>query len=155
MPTFHDPVADGDEARESLRALAHATRAFDDPAQTYELIGDLIVGVRSIRQVLDQLADAHLTHQDWAHADAGDSVTGAAYTRHAANALRDAAAHLGYAEAHLDLASQHSGRIIWQPPLSPTDPDRAVINDRLAARFGTADPFAPASPESPWRGLSL
>lgn len=36
MPTFHDPVADGDEAREALRGLVHATRVFDDPAHTYD-----------------------------------------------------------------------------------------------------------------------
>ncbi len=34
MPTYNDPVADATEAREAVRALAHATRAFPDPADT-------------------------------------------------------------------------------------------------------------------------
>lgn len=32
MPTFDEPAADAAEAQEALRALAHATRAVDDPA---------------------------------------------------------------------------------------------------------------------------
>lgn len=155
MPTFHDPIADGDEAREALRGLAHATRAFDDPAQTYEVIGDLIAGVRSLRQVLEQIAATHLHHRDGALTDAGDSVAGAADAQRAANALHDAAWHLGYVEINLDLASQHSGRIAWQPPLTPPNPHREGVDDRLGARLGTADPFARAPQESHWRGLSL
>ena len=155
MPTFHDPVADGDEAREALRGLAHATRAFEDPAQTYEVIGDLIAGARSLRQVLDQVAATHLNYREQARTDLGDLAAGAADALLAANALRDAAAYLGYVEVHLDLASQHSGRIVWESPLTQTDPDREEVNDRLAARLETAHPFAPASQESPWRGLSL
>ena len=155
MPTFHDPAADGDEAREALRGLAHATRAFDDPAQTYGVIGSLMAGIRSLRQVLDQVAAAHLDHQDGALTDAGDSVAGAADAQRAANALHDAAWHLGYVEINLDLASQHSGRIAWQPPHAPTASDRAGVYDRLAARLGTAAPFARAPQESQWRELSL
>ena len=44
MPTFQDPVVDGEERRHASRALAHATRTFDDPAQTYEVVGDLLGG---------------------------------------------------------------------------------------------------------------
>lgn len=155
MPTFHDPVADGDEAREALRGLAHATRAFDDPAQTYEVIGDLIAGVRSLRQVLDQLAAIHLNHRDGAYTDAGDSVAGASDALHAANALRAAAAFMGYTESHLDVASQHSGRIVWNPPFVPSSPDPEVIRGHRAARLGPTHPLTPARQESQWRGLSL
>lgn len=35
MPT-HGPVADAAETREVLRARAHASRSFDDPAHTYK-----------------------------------------------------------------------------------------------------------------------
>jgi hypothetical protein len=59
MPTFDDPVTDGEEVRQALRALAHATRAFDSPAQTYGVVGDLLAGLRSLEQVLDQVAEAH------------------------------------------------------------------------------------------------
>ena len=54
MPTFQDLTADAAEASEALRGLAHATRVFDDPADTYAVLGDLLAGVRSLRQVLDQ-----------------------------------------------------------------------------------------------------
>ena len=52
MPTFDDPRKDAAEAYEALRGLAHAPRAFTDPADTYTAIGDLLGGVRSLRQVL-------------------------------------------------------------------------------------------------------
>ena len=31
MPTFNDPTADAEEARQALRGLAHATMRIDDP----------------------------------------------------------------------------------------------------------------------------
>jgi len=51
MPTFSDPLPDADEAYEALRGLAHATRVFDNPADTYPVIGDLLGGARSLRQM--------------------------------------------------------------------------------------------------------
>ena len=36
MPTFVDPVADTAEAYKGLRGLAHANRAFEDLADTYQ-----------------------------------------------------------------------------------------------------------------------
>lgn len=59
MPTFFDPVADAGEASEALRGLAHASREFEHPQDMYGVLGDLLSGVRSLRQVLDQLATAH------------------------------------------------------------------------------------------------
>ena len=51
MPTFQDPIHDAEVASQALRGLAHATRTFDDPADTYAVIGDLLGGARSLRQV--------------------------------------------------------------------------------------------------------
>ncbi|WP_104129507.1 hypothetical protein [Cryobacterium sp. N21] len=48
MSTFQDPIADADEACEALRALAHATRRFNDPAQTYDVIGNLLAARCSV-----------------------------------------------------------------------------------------------------------
>ena len=56
MPTFNSPTADAAEASEALRGLAHASRVLENPADTYPVLGDLLAGVRSLRQVLDQLA---------------------------------------------------------------------------------------------------
>ncbi|WP_104191519.1 hypothetical protein [Cryobacterium sp. Y82] len=124
MSTFQDPITDADEACEALRTLAHATRRFNDPAQTYDVIGNLLAAVRSLQQVLDQVASAHLEHQDRAFTDSGDSVAGSAHADRAANAIHDAAQHLGYVENSLDLASQHSGRIAWHA--APTQQQPSV-----------------------------
>jgi hypothetical protein len=56
-----NPLADAAEASAALRGLAHATRTFESPADTHPVIGDLLAGVRSLRQVLDQLAAAHIS----------------------------------------------------------------------------------------------
>ena len=131
MSTFQDPIADADEACEALRALAHATRRFNDPAQTYDVIGNLLAArcsllaaVRSLQQVLDQVTSAHLEHQNRAFTGSGDSVAGSAHADRAANAIHDAAQHLGYVENSLDLASQHSGRIAWHA--APTQQQLSV-----------------------------
>ena len=94
MPTFHNPTADATEASEALRGLAHATRVFEDPADTYAVLGDLLAGVRSLRQVLDQLATAHVTHRVRAHDDAGDQAAGATNALTTKMRLRDALRHI-------------------------------------------------------------
>ncbi|WP_052048462.1 hypothetical protein [Pseudoglutamicibacter albus] len=68
MATFVDPV-DAAEASEGLRGLAHATRAFEDPADTYRVLGEVSGSVRLLRQVLDQLSRAHADHRDIAFTD--------------------------------------------------------------------------------------
>ncbi|WP_299062431.1 hypothetical protein [uncultured Actinomyces sp.] len=59
MATFVDPVADAAQAYEGLRGLAHATRTFEDPADTYRVLGEVSGSVRLLRLVLDQLSRAH------------------------------------------------------------------------------------------------
>jgi hypothetical protein len=115
MPTFEDPAADGEEARQALRGLAHATRAFEKPADTYAVIGDLLSSVGSLRQVLDQLATAHLSHRTLARDDNGDAATGLRTVDAAAEELRQAAALADQLESRLDSASKLSGRIAWSP----------------------------------------
>ena len=133
MPTFHDPLADAAEASKSLRGLAHASRVFDDPADTYQVFGELISGVRSLRQVLDQLATAHLNARDRAFDDDGNRAAGAASTLAAADELHQAGTLLDQAYDRLDAAFTHSGRIAWHP--EPVV-DRDAARERLAARLG-------------------
>ncbi|MDN6812755.1 MAG: hypothetical protein L0L92_00090, partial [Corynebacterium variabile] len=90
MPTFDDPVADAAEASAALRGLAHATRQFEDPAGIYSVIGDLLSGVRSLRQVLDQLAAAYIAPRARAHDDAGNQAAGATSALAAADELHQA-----------------------------------------------------------------
>lgn len=139
MPTFHDPILDGAEASEALRGLAHATLSLSHPADTYPVIGDLLGGVRSLRQVLDQLANTHLRFRAVAHDDAGNHVVGAYEARAAADDLHEAGTLLDQVESRLNQAMQHSGRIAWHE--APSDP--APARQRLASRLGGfADPFA-------------
>ena len=64
MATFVDPVADAAEACEGLRGLAHTTRLFEDPADTYRGLGEVSGSVRLLRQVLGQLPRAHANRHD-------------------------------------------------------------------------------------------
>ncbi|GAA1576533.1 hypothetical protein [Leucobacter aridicollis] len=115
MPTFQNPTTDAAEASEALRGLAHASRVFEDPADTYAVLGDLLAGVRSLRQVLDQLATSHLTNRVRAHDDAGDQTAGATYALAATAELQQAAALLDGVHQRVDAAMAASGRIAWHP----------------------------------------
>lgn len=127
MPTFDDPLTDAEEASHALRGLAHATRTFENPADTYEVIGDLLGGVRSLRQVLHQLAAAHITHSRTARTDGGgDTQAGLRAAIAAADELHAASVLLDRVETHLDAASQHSGTIAWPPAAESPTPSRWV-----------------------------
>lgn len=115
MPTFENPTADAAEASEALRGLAHATRTIDNPADTYAVIGDLLGGVRSLRQVLHQVAAARLTHSRAARTDDGNAQAGLRAAVAAADRLQEASVLLDQVETSLDAASQHSGTIAWHP----------------------------------------
>ncbi|MDJ1372536.1 hypothetical protein [Gulosibacter molinativorax] len=119
MPTFNNPTANATEASEALRGLAHATRVFEDPGDTYAVLGDLLAGVRSLRQVVDQLATAHVTHRVRAHDDAGDQAAGATNALTATAELQQAAALLDAVHDRVDAAMAASGRIAWHP--EPTE----------------------------------
>lgn len=156
MPTFQDPIGDAAEASKALRGLAHATRTLDDPADAYAVIGNLLAGVRSLRQVVDQLSTAHVTHRGRAHDDNGSHLAGAADALAGADELHQAGTLLDTVVWRLDAACQHSGRIAWHPA-TQTSPARAV-GSRVASRLdGFGDPFArtDSHPDPSGRGLSL
>ena len=153
MPTFQDPVADADEAHEVLRGLAHATRLFEDPSQTYEVVGDLLGTIRSLQQVLNQVAAAHLDHRDRTLSEAGDPAGGAAHALRAADALRAAALQLGNVEINVDLASQQSGQIVWQATRRPAT-ETGGVNNEFAAHHDNTLPFSRPQ-DRPHRGLTL
>ena len=94
MASSRNPVAAAEEADEAVRRLVQATRIFGEPSQTYGVIGDLLGSIRSLQQVLEQVAAAHLDHQDRACSEAGDSAVGAVHASRATDALRAAALQL-------------------------------------------------------------
>lgn len=115
MPTFTDPTTDAAEASEALRGLAHATIRIEQPAQMYPVLGDLLAGARSLRQVLDQLASAHANGQPRAFDDHGDAAIGAKDALAAADELHQAATLIDAAHDRLDAAMNAAGRIAWHP----------------------------------------
>ncbi|WP_282856872.1 hypothetical protein [Pseudoclavibacter helvolus] len=121
MPTFDNPVEDAMEASAALRGLAHATRTFDNPAETYPVLGELLAGVRSLRQVLDQLAAAHIRGQSRAHTDSGSQPAGATPALAAADELHQAGTLLDAVHDRVDAAMSQSGRIAWHPAPEPLD----------------------------------
>lgn len=145
MPTYYDPVADAGDARESVRALAHASRAFRDPADTYRVVGELLGTLRSLEQVLEQVAAAHVRDQGRAFLDNSDRGGGLLEADAAARALRQAAAAIRQAERAVNEASQHSGRIAWHP---------APVADEPGLDPFSHDPFG-SPPVASQRGVSL
>ena len=142
MPTFQNPTADAAEASEALRGLAHAARVFEDPADTYAVLGDLLAGVRSLRQVLDQLASAHVRNQVRAYDDAGNQGAGASHALAAAADLRHAAVLLDGVHDQVDAAMGGSGRIAWRPaPSTPAPPGRGLGRVSLPGRDAAAVPL--------------
>ena len=113
MPTFYDPGADAGEASEALRGLAHATRSFENPQDLYSVLGDLLSGVRSLKQVLDQLATAHVENRPRAFDDHGDHATGSKDALSAADELHQAATLIDQAEERLDAAAAAASRVAW------------------------------------------
>lgn len=142
MPTFDDPIPDAGEASQALRGLAHATIRMDQPADTYRVLGDLLSGVRSLHQVLDQLAATHLRHRAVAHDDNGNRAAGGRFASAAADELRQAGSLLGQVEFRLDEALQHSSRIAWHETPSAPSPEQERLHARLS---GFAEPFAAPS----------
>lgn len=115
MPTFFDPTADAAEASEALRGLAHASRGLDQPAEMYGVIGDLSSGMRSLRQVLDQIADVHERKVAHAFNDDGNHEAGVRDALAAAEELRQAANLVDRAYDRLADGFIAACKIAWHP----------------------------------------
>ena len=115
MPTFFDSTADAAEASEALRGLAHASRTFDQPAQMYGVIGDLSSGMRSLHQVLEQLADVHERKAAHAFNDDGDHTAGVRDALATTEELRHSARLVDQAYDRLAEGFIAAGRIAWHP----------------------------------------
>lgn len=130
MPTFYDPTADAAEASEALRGLAHASRTFDQPAEMYGVIGDLSSGIRSLRQVLDQIADVHERKSAHAFDDSGDHDAGVRDALAAAEELRQSAILVDQAYDRLAEGFIAAGRIAWHPEPAPEPVSEQAVERR-------------------------
>jgi len=129
MPTFYDPGADAGEASEALRGLAHASRNFENPQDLYGVLGDLLSGIRSLRQVLDQLATAHISNRARAFDDHGDHAVGSADAVAAADELHQAATCIDQAEDRLNAAASAASRVAWyDAPATENTPATRWLN---------------------------
>ncbi len=141
------PRETAEDAAHSLRMLARATRVLEHPSDSYEVIGDLIDGVRSLQQVVNQLARQHRDLQLTVRNDAGNALAGRTAAVTAMDKLRQAAGLLEMVEIRLDQASQASGRIVW-----PNQPSRDSARDSATLRRSLV-PFPSADQESSFAEL--
>jgi len=102
-------------ASTAMREMAYATSVIDDPADLYPLIGELLGSLRSVVQITDQLAHAHMHHRGRARSENGDPALGAHEADGATWALVRARELLDAAEGAVDLASQSAGQVAWVP----------------------------------------
>ncbi|WP_125778004.1 hypothetical protein [Antribacter gilvus] len=134
MSTFSDHVTGAELARESVRALVHATIRFnrpdgrgsgsdmpEHPEDTYWALGDVLAMVRSLSQVVQQIGAAH--DRNAAHARVGDDpARGRTAVANVHASVRDALLALERAHHGLDTAMTQSSRITWLPPAPPPQP---------------------------------
>jgi hypothetical protein len=113
MSAVDDPIADSEQARLALRGLADAIRNVGFPADARPVIGSLLDGLRSLWQVLDQLATVHTTNVRSAFGEDGDHRTGLTEVHVTASALHRAAREIGRTQLAVEVAYQHSGLIVW------------------------------------------
>lgn len=97
--------------------MAHATRSFEDPADTYRVLGEVSGSMRLLRQVLDQLSRAHADHRDIAFTD--DRVPAEAVALGAADELHQAADGLDEVADRVMCAHEASGQIAWRTSPEP------------------------------------
>lgn len=125
MPTFTNPTADADEARQALRGLAHTTRSIDDPTQIYSVLGSLSAVASSLEESLHQLAAFHdgpVRKRAWV---TGDERAGRAASNQISWELHRAGEILRQVAASLDHAHEVEASIAYDSsdfPLVPEPP---------------------------------
>lgn len=156
MPTFYDPRQDADELAEAARGLAHASRTFERPLDTYDVLGSTHYALTSIQQSLAQIASWHDRHRDYAATDDGNRETGRELADKAGGWARIAAASLDQVVELVMRAQEENGRIAWQPhPARPTPGDQAALAEALSDREIGLNPESPSTTgrSEPGRGL--
>lgn len=128
MPNYDQPVASAREASEAVRALAHATSKFgDNPADTFDVLGDVLRITSLAAEILQNLAQVHLRHASRAiDDDLHDADSGRAMAEKTARCLRRASRDVAAAYTSTDRALSTTSRIIWRPDDDPRAPGRTA-----------------------------
>lgn len=115
MPTFHDPVADAEEAYQAIRSLAHQTATIDDPRRIYAMLGNLSAATAALGQTLHQIARFHDTNKPDFPRRAAQATA-----RHEASwELHRAGEILSHVAGCIDRAHVAEGQIEYRPPTTP------------------------------------
>lgn len=109
------PVEASEALADAARDLAYASRVFDDPADSYRVLGNLQVTLADLHQSIQQVAQMHNCEWIRASSDGADQVAGRTDARRAETLLQEAAASIDTAYDQLREAFAHNGRIAWQP----------------------------------------
>lgn len=152
MPTFHDPKQDADELGEAARGLAHASRTFDQPGDSYDVLGSLHYALTSVQQSLAQIGTFHRQHADRAATDDGNREAGREHAEKAAGWSQLAAASLHQVVDLVMCAQGESSRIAWHPDPATPEPG---LSEALREREAALDPDAPETRQEPWAGPGL
>lgn len=125
LPNREHPVQAAEAFSTAAHDLALASRRFDDPADSYRVLGDLQTSLIALQQTLRQVAAFHERERHRAATDHGDRAVGEELTEAAAHHLVNAAGAVDRATDDLMAGFAKNGRIAWQP-----DPVASVLADR-------------------------
>lgn len=128
MPNYHQPVTSAREASEAVRALAHATTKFgDNPADTFDVLGDVLRITALASEILQNIAEVHVQHAARAiDDDLHDAASGRAMAESTARYLRKASRDVAAAYTSTDRALSTTSRIIWRPDRGAREPGRSA-----------------------------
>lgn len=143
LPNSEDPLRAAEAFSTAAHDLALATRSFENPAQSYEVLGDLQSSLMAVHQTLQQMARLHERERGRAATDAADRVMGEEFAENAAHDLERAARCIDRATDEVISGFAQSGRIAWQP-----GPVEAVLSERAPDLEITETP--PTTTGGPW-----
>ncbi|GAA3844776.1 hypothetical protein I6I57_13700 [Brevibacterium casei] len=125
LPRSEDPAEASEAFSEAVGDLSLASRWFKEPGESYQVLGNLQIGMIDLHQVLTQVAGFHHRTRDRAASDDGDRALGAEHADAASAHLEHAARLLDQATDELMAGFSHSGHIAWQQA-----PAQAVLDQR-------------------------
>ena len=128
MPNYDQPVTSAREASEAVRALTHATTRFgDNPADTFDVLGDVLRIAALASEILQNLAEVHVRHAARAiDDDRHDAASGREIAESTARYLREASREVASAYTSTDRALATTSRIIWRADRGAREPGRSA-----------------------------
>lgn len=136
MPTFGEPTAVADQAREALRGLAHATRYIEDPRDIYGILGSLSAAAASMSQSLHRLGAVHDEPTGRSRWVAGGSRDGRAAAYQVSWDLHRAGEILRQVAESIDHAHEAEAAVTYEERLPANHPTASRAATRQASVRG-------------------